>query len=258
MKPAIQLSRVSVQLRRKAILRRITLSIEPGQFWGVVGPNGAGKTTLMRLLAGFVPPSEGSLEVLGRKIERRPPTALRKRIGYLPQNLSFDEGVPFSAREVILIGRTGRRGLFRRLGREDYLVAEACAEELGVLDLLDRPIGTLSGGERQRVQLARALAQQPEILILDEPTSNLDPRAAVRFLETVDRLQQDHGLTVLIVTHEVAHLPAGCGFTAFIKNGALLGAGEKKQMLRDDLLSELYDCRVSVETRGNRYYIFKE
>jgi ABC-type cobalamin/Fe3+-siderophores transport system ATPase subunit len=258
MKPAIELRNASVVLREKKILRRLTLSIKPGQFWGIVGPNGAGKTTMIRLVAGFVPLAEGYLEVLGNSLERRPPTALRKRIGYLPQHLSFDEGIPFSAREVILIGRTGKRGLFHRLTEEDYRVAEACAEELGVGRLLGRPIGSLSGGERQRVQLARALAQQPEILILDEPTSNLDPRAALRFLETVDSLQRDHSLTVLIVTHEVAHLPAGCGFVALLKDGCLLACGDKNQMLRAELLSELYDCRVSVETRGERYHIFKE
>jgi len=258
MKPAIELRQASVVLRKKKVLHSVSLSIEPGQFWGVVGPNGGGKTTLMRLVAGFVPLAEGELEVLGHPLGRRPPTALRKRIGYLPQQLSFDEGIPFSAREVILIGRTGRRGLFHRLRREDHRVAEACAEELGIGRLLERPIGSLSGGERQRVQLARALAQQPEILILDEPTNNLDPRAASCFLETVDSLQRAHGLTVLFVTHEVAHLPAGCGFTALLKEGCLLAAGEKKQMLQERLLSELYDCRISVETRGDRYHIFKE
>lgn len=258
MKPAIELHQASVVLHRKEVLRRISLKIAQGQFWGVVGPNGAGKTTLMRLVAGLVPLDRGRLEVLGSRITRRPGFALRKRIGYLPQHLTFDEGIPFSAREIILIGRTGKRGLFHRLTTEDHRVAEACAEELGVGGLLARPIGSLSGGERQRVQLARALAQQPEILILDEPTANLDPRAALRFLETVDRLQQDRKLTVLIVTHEVAHLPAGCGFAALLKEGSLLAAGQKNEMLKADLLSELYDCRVSVETRGDRYYIFRE
>jgi manganese/iron transport system ATP-binding protein len=258
MKPAIQLRQATVVLRKKSILRRVNLSIERGQFWGIVGPNGAGKTTLMRLLAGFIPLAEGTLEVLGHRFERRPPTALRKRIGYLPQQLHFDEGIPLSAREIILIGRTGKRGLFHRFREEDHRIAEDCAEELGIGELLDRPVGSLSGGERQRVQLARALAQQPEILILDEPTGNLDPRAAMRFLETLSRLQRDHNLTALIVTHEVAHLPAGCGYAALLKGGSLLAAGVKKDMLRPDLLSELYGCRVSVETRGERYHIFKE
>jgi ABC-type Mn2+/Zn2+ transport system ATPase subunit len=258
MSATIELRGAGVVLRDKTILSGITLSVGPGEFWGVAGPNGAGKSTLVRLVPGFVPLAGGEMRVFGAPLAEWKLTELRRRVGFLPQHVFFDEGAPISAREVILMGRSGRRGLFRRLTAEDRRVAEACAAELGIAGLLDRPIGSLSGGERQRVQLARALAQEPELLILDEPTASLDPRAAVRFLETVSRIRRERGMTVLIVTHEISILPPDCGFVALLREGRLLAAGEKDRLLEPRLLSELYACRVEVEKRAGRYHIFQD
>lgn len=258
MRNAVELNHAAVVRNRQEIIREIDLQITCGQFWGIAGPNGAGKSTLVRLICGFARASSGSVRVLGRNLTDWTLTELRRRVGYLPQHLFFDEGVPLSAREVILIGRTGLRGLFRRLGPEDKRMAELCAEELGVETLLDRPFGTLSGGERQRVQLARALAQDPEMLVLDEPTAGLDPRAAVRFLQSVDRLQRERRITVLVVTHEISALPEGCSHVALVKDGRLLAAGEKTSLLIPEILSSLYGCRVEVELRNGRYHIFQE
>ncbi|MEA1997261.1 MAG: ABC transporter ATP-binding protein [Gemmatimonadota bacterium] len=260
MKPAIDLRGVSVLLlRKKPILQDITLRIEPGQSWGFAGPNGSGKSTLMRLITGFLPAATGEVEVLEKSIASWKPTQLRKKVGYLPQHLFFDEGIPISAREVILIGRTGKRGLMRRLTGEDYAKALSCAARLGITSLLDRPIGSLSGGERQLVQLARALAQEPDILILDEPTNNLDPRAAAGFLDTVDKLHKEMKLTVLTVTHEIPALPRGCSRLAFLKEGRLIASGPKESLLADGrMLSGLYGIEVSVEKKGRSYHIFRE
>lgn len=258
MRNAVELSGAGVVLHRRQIIENIDLKVGCGQFWGIAGPNGAGKSTLVRLVCGFEKASSGSVRVLGRNLQDWTPTELRRRVGYLPQQLFFDEGVPLSAREVILIGRTGLRGLFCRLGPEDRRAAERCAEELGVEELLDRPFGTLSGGERQRVQLARALAQNPELLVLDEPTAGLDPRAAVRFLKSVDHLQREHRITVMVVTHEISSLPAGCGHVALVRDGRLLAAGEKNALLVPETLSSLFGCRVEVEFRDGRCHIFQE
>ncbi|OGG03219.1 MAG: hypothetical protein A3F83_04275 [Candidatus Glassbacteria bacterium RIFCSPLOWO2_12_FULL_58_11] len=256
MKPAVSLSGVGVALRHATILRGIDLTIGEGEFWSIAGPNGAGKSTLVRLLNGFIKPGAGQIQILGKPLGQWELVRLRRKIGYLPQNLAFDEGLPVSALEVILIGRTGRRGLLRRLTGEDYRVARGCAGELGISGLLERPLGTLSGGERQLVQLARALAQEPELLILDEPTSNLDPRAAAAFMETVERLQRDRGLTVINVTHEIASLPPGCASVALLKAGRLLAAGPKDGLLNRETLSALYGFPVSVEQRSGRFHLF--
>ena len=258
MNPAVELKNAGVTLHDRPVLSDVTLKIESGQFWGIAGPNGAGKSTLVRLLPGFTRLSSGKLRILGREVSDWPVTELRRRVGYLPQHLFFDEGVPISAREVVLIGRTGMRGLFRPLGPDDRRIAQESAAELGVDHLLDRPFGALSGGERQRILLARALAQEPELLVLDEPTAGLDPRAAGHFLDTVNRLQSAHRFTVIVVTHEIAFLPAGCGHVALLRDGRILAAGDKEVMLAPETLSELYGCRVEVHRHAGRYHIFQD
>ncbi len=258
MSAALEFQQAAVVLHHRRVLHEVSWRVENGQFWGIVGPNGAGKSTLVSLAAGFVPLAAGKASVLGKELSAWKLTDLRKRVGFLAQHLFFDEGLPISAREVVLIGRTGRRGMLRLLSAADHAAAERCAAELEVAHLLERPFGTLSGGERQRVLLARALAQEPELLILDEPTAALDPRAALRFLDSVDRLQQTRRMTVLAVTHEISSLPAGCGHVALVRAGEILAAGPKEQCLTPELLSTLYGSRVELELRGGRYQIFQE
>jgi len=254
----IHMRAVRVDLRNVTILREVNLTIERGEFCGVAGPNGSGKTTMIRILAGFVLPSRGEVCVLGKPLRDWNLTALRKRVGYLPQHLSFDEGVPISAMEIILMGRTGKRGMLRRLTGEDRELARSCAAELGINALLQRPVGSLSGGERQLVQLARALAQEPEILILDEPTSNLDPRAAAGFMDIVERLHARRGLTVINVTHEIESLPPACSSVVLLKEGRLIAAGKKEDLLVSGTISELYGFRLNVEQRNGHYHIYRE
>lgn len=254
----IHMRGVRVDLRKVTILRNVNLTIEPSEFWGIAGPNGSGKTTMIRILAGFVLPSQGEVCVLGKPLEDWKLTTLRKRVGYLPQHLSFDEGVPISAMEVVLMGRTGKRGMLRILTGKDYEIARSCAAELGITALLERPVGSLSDGERQLVQLARALAQEPEILILDEPTSNLDPRAAAGFMDIVEHLHAQRGLTVINVTHEIESLPPGCRSVALLKGGYLFASGKKEDLLVSGTLSELYGFRLNVEQRCGYYHIFRE
>ena len=252
----IHTNALSVRQRAAVILSDIGLSVGRGEFWGIAGPNGSGKTTLIRTVLGFLPVSAGALEVFGRKIEDWPLAGLRRRIGYLPQNLSFDDGFPISAREVITIARSGRRGMFRRITATDREVVESCGRELGLASVLDRPLGSLSGGERQLVQLARALAQDPEMLILDEPTNNLDPRAAGAFMATVSRLHRDKGLTVIVITHEIPALPPECAQVALLYRGRLVGAGPAGELLSSRVLSDLYGYPVEVEVRSGRHYLF--
>jgi ABC-type cobalamin/Fe3+-siderophores transport system ATPase subunit len=244
-----------VCFQHKTILQGIDLAVEPGQFWGIAGPNGSGKTTLIRLITGFQRASIGSVRVLGRDIGNWRLHELRKRIGYLPQHVPFDEGFPISAGDLVLTGRAGVRGLLHSYTRDDHRICREAAEELGIEHLLSRPLGTLSGGERQLTQLARALAQQPELLILDEPTNNLDPRAADLFMEVVERLHRDHKLTVIMITHEISILPPSCGHVALICEGALAGAGPSDKLLNAETLGKLYGLRLTVQKSAGRYYI---
>lgn len=257
MEPLISVCGASVRIGRAAILQDIDLEIDSGRFWGIAGPNGSGKSTLIRLITGFQPPAAGTVTVLGRNLRDWKLPELRRRIGYLPQHLRFDEGFPLSAGEMILCGRAGVRGLLRGYTAEDREICRSAAGELGIDRLLDRPVGSLSGGERQLAQLARALAQEPELLILDEPTNNLDPRAADRFMSAVAGLFNRRRLTVIAITHEISSLPPACTRVALMRDGRVFAAGAVEEMLAGDRLSELYGTAVEVRRAGGRHYLVR-
>ena len=181
-------------------LEAASLTIEAGEFVGVVGPNGSGKTTLLKAILGIVPATNGVVHLYGMQLGRFHDWP---RVGYVPQNASqFDTRFPATSLEVVLLGRVARRGLFRWLGPGDREKALKAMGEVGVADLARRLIGTLSGGQRQRVLLAKALAGDPDLLILDEPTTGVDPESRASFYELLDHLNHDHGLTVVLVSHD--------------------------------------------------------
>jgi len=186
-------------------LHGISLSVRKGEFIIVGGPNGAGKTTLLETINGMLPITHGRITVCGYDI-RNDGVLVRSSVGYLLQNFSFDPLTPFTVREVVMMGRFGKMGLFRKPGKEDY---DAVAKALALLeigDLADRPIGHLSGGQQQKVLLAQNLARDPEILLLDEPFSNLDMFAREAINRLLTRLVID-GITVIIVSHAFDDLP---------------------------------------------------
>jgi len=200
MTAAIALRDLCVDYGAQRALADATLRIDPGEFVGIVGPNGAGKTTLLKATLGLVPASAGSVELYGAPLSR---FHAWPRIGYVPQNASHVESrFPATALEVAMLGRVAKRGLFRWLSAEDKRKARNAMEEVGVADLEDRLIGALSGGQRQRVLLAKALAGDPELLMLDEPTTGIDPETRASFYELLDHLNHDHGLTIVLVSHD--------------------------------------------------------
>ncbi|MDD5482744.1 MAG: ATP-binding cassette domain-containing protein [Kiritimatiellae bacterium] len=191
-------------------MRKISLDIAAGEFAVVLGDNGAGKTTLLRAILGLTPKTSGIIILFGRQISWRNRRALQRRIGYVPQWLPFDETMPVSAREVIAIGRCARIGVGRRLGAGDRGIVEEAAEMAGVGRLLDRPVGQLSGGERQKVQIARAICQEPELLLLDEFSAHLSESAGRDCLQLLGKLHRQNRFTILMVTHDIAGIPAEC------------------------------------------------
>ncbi|MDZ4245541.1 MAG: ABC transporter ATP-binding protein, partial [Dehalococcoidia bacterium] len=165
----IRLEDVWVRIDGATILEGINLTVEDGDFLGVIGPNGAGKTSLLKAILGIIEPDNGRVTVMGKS-----PRESRKYIGYVPQHNAFDREFPISVGEVVLMGRNIHTGLFRRYSREDRKMAEAALSKVGMLEHKDRQLGKLSGGEQQRVFIARALVTEPKLLLLDEPTANLD------------------------------------------------------------------------------------
>ncbi|HJL18240.1 MAG TPA: ABC transporter ATP-binding protein [Sandaracinaceae bacterium LLY-WYZ-13_1] len=197
MTPAVELRGVSVRRDGRVVLEGASLRIEHGGLLAVVGPNGGGKSTLLRLVTGQLAPSRGSVEVLGTT-----PRRARSRVGVLPQHSGLDPDYPVRVRDVVAMGRLGGRRWWRRLGRSDRAAALVALERTDAAPLEARPVGGLSGGQRQRVLLARALVDDPPLVLLDEPTAALDPKSARRVYAILERIASDR--TVVLATHDLA------------------------------------------------------
>ncbi len=194
--PAIKFEGVCFSYGGPPVLRDVTFAVEQGRFVAVVGPNGGGKTTLLRLIIGVLSPQKGRVEVLGRA-----PRTARSKIGYVPQNFPFDPDFPVSVRDVVLLGRLQGRRFFRRPTAEDERLVEEKLREVGLEGFEKRPFRDLSGGERQRVLIARALAVEPELLLMDEPLAHVDPAVVDSMYRLFQRVGQ--GRTVVLVSHDV-------------------------------------------------------
>lgn len=190
---AVRFDRVSFAYGTDSVLDDVSFHIHEGEFAALIGPNGSGKTTILRLLLGLAAPSSGSIEVLGA-----PPHTALESLGYVPQNAAYDPAFPISVAEVVRMGRL--RGGGGRYGPEDRRAVDAALVQADVLELRDRPYSALSGGQRRRVLVARALASSPRLLVLDEPTANMDAESETRLFRALGDLKGK--ATVLVVTHD--------------------------------------------------------
>lgn len=234
-----------VSYREDVALRGVSLRVHSGEFLGIIGPNGAGKTTILTIINGLGKLRHGSVRVLGHYLTPGNGHSLRKRVGYVPQVQNIDPRMPMTVREVVMIGRYGVLGLLRRPGRHDWKIVDEMLELVDMNHLAHRPIGHLSGGEQQRVAIARCLAQEPELFLLDEPTASLDWRAKTDILELVKLIHNSRRLTTLFVTHDLSSLPVACGRVILMKAGLIWGEGTPEEILTDVNLSRLYDIPVS-------------
>jgi zinc transport system ATP-binding protein len=181
------------------VLTGVDLAVEPGEFVAIAGPNGGGKTTLLRLVLGIERPSAGQALLFGEAAHR---FSRREAIGYLAQRAQLAVSAPATVREVVAAGRLPRAGLLGRVGRADRERIEDAIELVGLVDVAGRPLTRLSGGQQQRAFIAKALAAEPELLVLDEPTTGVDAEAQEAFAALLDRLHSELGVTILYVSHE--------------------------------------------------------
>jgi zinc transport system ATP-binding protein len=183
------------------VLKQIDLRVEPGTTLGLIGPNGGGKTTLVRLLLGLLRPTRGAILIDALE----PVRAVRRGqvLGYLPQNPPLPAGFPLSVRQLVRLGLAGKTGMLHSYSKHDLRFVEELLQRVGLHDLAEQPIGELSGGQLQRVLIARALAPRPKLLLLDEPTTGIDRAGQQRFVEFVQHLKRDMGLTVVFVSHDL-------------------------------------------------------
>jgi zinc/manganese transport system ATP-binding protein len=244
---AIRATHVGVGFRNKVVWHDATFEVRRGEFTAVIGPNGAGKTTLFRLLLGLQRPSFGNLEVLGA-----PPRRGNRRIGYVPQRHTIDNETHVAADALVRLGATGSRwgpGFAYRAQQE---AAAEALEAVGASELGPKSLGSLSGGELQRVFLAEAIVGNPEMLLLDEPLSNLDIRRSRELVEVVHHLVQSRHVTTLLVAHDINPLIECLDKVVYIANGHV-ATGPPESVLTSSSLSELYGVPVEVlhDSRGN-------
>lgn len=258
---ALEMQHVTVRHRRTSILDDVSFSLAGGAFLAVLGPNGAGKTTLLNAIPGFARFS-GAVKVLGADVARLSPFGrgrLRKRIGYVPQLHARAASImPLSVREVVEMGRAGVRGLTRPLNAEDRRICSDVMRDVDLDRLADRPFGVLSGGEQRKVHLARALAQQPEILLLDEPAGHLDLRWQESITQLIGRVWRATKITVIMVTHDPRHLPAGVTHAAVLSGGRLVSIGTLADAMDATRLSDLYGLPLRVLETDGRYVVLPE
>jgi ABC-type Mn2+/Zn2+ transport system ATPase subunit len=190
--------------------------------------------------------SQGNVTVLGRDANGSGRHELRKQVGYVAQAVAIDKRMPISAREVVMIGRYGRLGLFRHPGKHDWQLVDEALDMVGMTHLSRRPIGHLSGGEQQRIAIARCLSQEPDIFLLDEPTASLDWKAQTEILELVKRIHQERHLTTLFVTHNFDALPHAFDRVILLKEGLITGDGPPDTLISTESLSLLYNLPAAV------------
>jgi len=225
-------------------LHDVTLSITRGSITGLLGPNGCGKTTLLKLLSGVIHPDRGVVTLDARSLATIPRRALARHIAVVPQEThpAFD----YTAMEMVLMGRHPHLGIFQLEGPHDLAVAHDAMAATGTTHLADRSYQTLSGGEKQRVVIASALAQRPDVLLLDEPTASLDLRYQLEVASLLSELNRTRGMTLVLATHDLNLAASVCDSLLLVRDGRLLAEGSTAEMLTPPLIERLYDVEADV------------
>jgi len=243
--PAIELQGVNLRRGDVHVLEDVDLRVERRDFLAVLGPNGSGKSSLLRVILGLLAPQSGSVRVLGGT-----PREARGRVGYVPQRAAFDLDFPILSEEVVLTGRLARRRWLRSYDAADRAAARSALETMESVHLADRPVGALSGGELQRVLIARALAMEPELLLLDEPTASLDERIGRGVWEILEELSRT--ITLVLVSHDIGAI------SQYVRSVACLNRqlhthpdGE----LTDEMLEATYGCPVDLLAHGHPHRV---
>lgn len=244
MTPAISIKDLSHSYGNGPVLDGLDLTVEQGEFLAVVGPNGSGKTTLLRAAAGILA-VRGTIEILGKPLRSYTRRALARIMAVVPQQTPTD--FPFTVEEVVLMGRSPHLGLMEYEKERDRKAAQEAMTLTDVARLASRRLDGLSGGERQRVIIARAVCQQPRIILLDEPTSSLDPSHQLTVMEIMEALARKAAMTVVMVSHDLNLAALYSDRILLLKDGRSLGLGRPSEILTPERLQEAYGCRLLVD-----------
>jgi manganese/zinc/iron transport system ATP- binding protein len=239
MTPALETHDLTVAYQKRPVLYGVDLAVPAGRLVGIMGPNGAGKSTLIKAVMGIVPPVSGWVKIFGEPASR----ALR-RVGYVPQRESVDWDFPVNVMDVVLMGRYGRLGIGRRPGSRDREIARECLEKLGMLPFADRQIADLSGGQQQRVFLARALAQESDLYLMDEPFAGVDATTEAAIVTLLQELKS-RGKTILVVHHDLTSARQYFDMLLLV-NMRVVAFGETAEVFTEELLQKTYGGRLTI------------
>lgn len=234
----------------------VTLSLPRGAMGTLIGANGSGKSTLIRLLAGLLSPAGGEVVFAGAPLSNLHPRERAKVIAYVPQSTS--NVFPFTALEVVLTGRSPYSGRFRFESSRDEQIALGALAALDAAHLANRQITELSGGERQLVTVARALAQEPDLLLLDEPASALDLKHRTQLTRALRRLRDERGISILLITHDLMLLDSAADLIFAMKGGRLVASGAPQTVLTEKVLGEVYDAPIRTMRSEGRTFVWSE
>ena len=249
---------LSFAYNNKLVLEKISLNIEKGGFYGILGPNGSGKSTLLDLIAGYKKPTSGLVKYKGKRIEKLKKKHLAKEIGVVFQNFYINFG--YTVKEVVMMGRHPHIAKFASPTQNDFDIVENTIENTDIKKFKERFITNLSGGERQRVVFARALAQETDVLILDEATSNLDINHTLKLMNLVSDRVKNKKITVIAVIQDINLAAMYCDNLIFLKDGKLKAFGSKDEILTKENLKEIFDIDTNIEENsysGSKQIVFK-
>lgn len=246
MTEALTADRISFAYSRRPLFRDFSLILSRGEFAGLIGPNGAGKTTLLRLLTGVLPPDRGRVLVGGRELSNLTARECARTLAVVPQEsrILFD----YSVLEVVLMGRFAHLGLLGIESEKDVALARRSLHEVGMEAYASRLLNELSSGERQRVLIARALAQEPEVLLLDEPTSFLDLKNRLQIYEILVRLNRERDMAILIISHDLNLASRHCRLLWLMRDGKIVAQGAPGEVIRAEVIREVYGTDAEVQT----------
>ncbi len=245
MKKAVEIKSLSFSYTDNELLKNLSFSVPEGEFFIIIGPNGSGKTTLMKIIAGILKPKKGKLRILDRPLKDYTRKELAKTIALVPQMAVLD--FPFTVTELVLMGRSPHLNMLGFEQEKDLEIAGNAMALTDIEHLAHRPLDQLSGGECQRVFIARAICQEPKIILLDEPTASLDLAHQVKVMDLMEKLKKEIGFTVIIVSHDVNLAAMYSDRLLLLKAGEIVGLGQPNSVLTFKALEEVYNCTLLVD-----------
>ncbi len=240
----IELRNVSYRTGEKELIRDFSLRVKQGESVGLIGPNGSGKTTLIKLLSGLLRPTQGEALLQGKSAEGYPRKELARWLAVLSQEIL--PPYPITVYDAVMMGRYPHLAWMHKESRADHELVERVLEQTGLFRLKEQPLNRLSGGERQRTAIARAMVQEPLVLLLDEPTTYLDVGSQIQVMDIVKKWQRECGLTVLMVLHDLNLAAQYCDRLALMHEGRLQMLGDARDVIRSGRIKEIYRTEMEI------------